>query len=294
MLGRSIFSIGTCILLVGLNSVEAQPAHSHGGSFQGFHGHAGRGRVSGQGWPIFLGFGTTGMYAPFPPILFVGPSMFFPADWMMNQPLPGRGPFLPAPPPALVGRRPAANVPPEPVKRSDPTRSKQLMTVGDRLFRAGNFKRAEERYHQALRAAPDLAAPHIRLAQIAIARVNYAEAADRLRHAETAQPGWIITAADIQSIYAEPAAFAQTVTRLESYLQLHPDDRDAWLVLGAQWFLTGRTAKAADVFRRLNDPKRKSDVALSAFLDASNLQRDKPAKTGKDEGFDAANPPAAR
>jgi len=212
--------------------------------------------------------------------------MFFPSgDWMMGQPMMGRGPLLPAPPPDLVGRRPAANNPPAAVKRGDPARSNQLMTVGDRLFRAGNLKRAEERYQQALRAAPDLAAPHVRLAQIAIARGNYAEAADRLRQAETTQPGWIITAPDIQSIYAEPTAFAQTVTRLESYLQLHPDDRDAWLVLGAQWFLSGRTAKSADVFRRLNDPKRKSDVALSAFLDASNQQRDKASKPGNDGGF---------
>lgn len=131
-------------------------------------------------------------------------------------------------------------------------------------------------------AAPDLAAPHIRLAQIAIARGNYSDAADRFRQAELAQPGWIVTAPDIQSIYAEPAVFARTVTRLESHLQLHPDDRAAWLVLGAQWFLSGRTIKAADVFRRLNDPKRKPDLALSAFLDASNQKRDKVPRRADD------------
>jgi len=235
------------------------------------------------------------MYTPIAPILLVGPSMFFPpGDWMIGQPMMNRGPLLPPPPLGLVGRRPAADKPADAVKRGDPARSAQLMTLGDRLFRAGNFKRAEERYQQALRAAPDLAAPHVRLAQIAIARGNYSEAADRLRRAETAQPGWIITAADIQSIYSEPAAFAQTVTRLESHLQLHPDDRDAWLVLGAQWFLTGRTAKAADVFRRLKDPKRKSDVALSAFLDASNQDRAKAAEPGRDRRTNAAKPQPER
>jgi len=146
------------------------------------------------------------------------------------------------------------------------------------LFRAGNLKKAEERYQQAMRAAPDLAAPRIRLAQVALARGNYTEAANRLREAETAEPGWIITAPDIQSIYGEPAEFSRNLSRLESYLQVHPDDRDAWLVLGAQWFLTGRTAKAADVFKRLDDPKRKPDVALAAFLDASNQAGEKPAK----------------
>jgi hypothetical protein len=302
MLGRIIFTIGTCIFLVGVVSVDVQAAQSRGGSSRGFHGHGGRGRVNGQGWPVFLGTGAGGIYAPFPPIFSVGPTLFFPVgDWNMGQPMLRGGPLLPAPPPDRVGHGPEANIPPVPAKRSDPARSSQLTTVGDRLFRAGNLKRAEERYQQALRAAPGLAAPHVHLAQLAIARGNYAEAADRLRQAETAQPGWIISAPDIQSIYAEPAAFAQTVTRLESYLQVHPDDRDAWLVLGAQWFLTGRTAKAADVFRRLNDPMRKSDVALSAFLDASNqqrgkaaLQRDKPAYAGDDEGFGGVNPPPAR
>jgi Tfp pilus assembly protein PilF len=155
------------------------------------------------------------------------------------------------------------------------------------------LKRAEERYQQALRAAPDTAAPHIRLAQIAIARGNYSDAADRFRQAETVQPGWIITAPDIQSIYSEPTAFAGTTTRLASYLQIHPDDRDAWLVLGAQWFLSGRTAKASDIFRRLNDPKRKSDVALSAFLDASNQHRGKTPGPDVEQVFGSAKPEPA-
>jgi tetratricopeptide (TPR) repeat protein len=196
---------------------------------------------------------------------------------MAGQPMMGGGPLVAGPPPRLAGRDPADNNPPapapDPEPRSDPGRSNKLMTVGDRLFRAGNFKRAEERYQQALRAAPDLATPHFRLAQVAIVRGNYTEAANQFRKAETAQPGWIVTAPDVQSIYAEPSAFSRTVSRLESHLQLHPDDRDAWLVLGAQWFLSGRTARAADVFQRLNDPRRKADVALSAFLDASNQSR---------------------
>jgi hypothetical protein len=94
MLGRNIFRIGLWIILAGIPSVEAQSVRSHGGSFHGSHGFAGRGRPHGQGWPIFMGFGPSGMYAPFPPILFVGPSMFFPAgDWMMGQPMMGGGPL---------------------------------------------------------------------------------------------------------------------------------------------------------------------------------------------------------
>jgi tetratricopeptide (TPR) repeat protein len=147
------------------------------------------------------------------------------------------------------------------------------MTLGDRLFRGGNLKRAEERYQQAARADATQAAPYLHLVQIALARGKYAAAANRLREAETAQPGWIVTAPDIQAIYGEPAEFAHQIARLESYVQSHPQDRDAWLVLGAEWFLTGRTTRAADVFQRLNDPNRKPDIALAAFLDASNQAR---------------------
>jgi len=142
--------------------------------------------------------------------------------------------------------------------------------MGDRLFRAGKLRNAEERYLQAARLDIASAGPRVRLAQVALVREQYAEAAQRLREAETAQPGWIVTAPDIQAIFGEPAEFASRLARLESYLQAHPNDRDAWLVLGAEWYLSGRTARAADVFLRLDDPARKSDVALAAFLDASN------------------------
>jgi cytochrome c-type biogenesis protein CcmH/NrfG len=144
--------------------------------------------------------------------------------------------------------------------------------MGDRLFRGSNLKKAEERYRQAARLDHSSAAPRVRLAQVALSREQYSEAAMRLREAETAQPGWIATAADIQAIYAEPADFARHISRLESHLHVHPDDRDAWLVLGAQWYLSGRTARAADVFQRLNDPRRKPDIALAAFLDATKQQ----------------------
>ena len=211
-----------------------------------------------------VSFGWGGWYAP-PPILMMNPIGFFPFGTMLPPPMALRGPLLPPPPPGLMNPVPKMNAP-----RSDPVRAAQRVTLGDRLLRAGNVKKAEERYQQATRAAPELAAPRVRLAQIAFVRGNYTDAALRLREAETAEPGWIITAPDIQPIFGDPTEFARHIAKLESYIQSHPDDRDAWLVLGAEWFLTSRTAKAADVFERLNDPRRKPDVALAAFLDASN------------------------
>jgi cytochrome c-type biogenesis protein CcmH/NrfG len=171
----------------------------------------------------------------------------------------------PMPPPAFV-RAPAvahqANA-----QRIDGPKSEQLVTIGDRLFRAKNLKRAEERYGQALRADPGAAAPRVRLAQVALVRERYGEAAERFREAVAAEPGWLARAPDIQAVYGEPTEFNHQIARLESHLLLEPGDRDAWLVLGAQLYLSGQTRRAGDVFLRLTD--RQPDPALAAFLDAT-------------------------
>jgi hypothetical protein len=191
------------------------------------------------------------------------------------QPVYDRGTVAPLPPAGMFPpAEPQRPMPVVKVRRGDANRAAQMLTLGDRMFRLENWKRAEERYLQAARLDPGSAAPRVRLAQIALVREQYREAADRLREAEIAQPGWLINAPDIQSIYAEPSDFARRLAKLESYLHTHPDDRDGWLVLGAQWYLSGRAGRAADVFLRLSDPHRRPDVLLTAFLDATNQKRD--------------------
>jgi hypothetical protein len=151
--------------------------------------------------------------------------------------------------------------------KSDPAKASGLMTVGDNLFRAANYRRAEWRYEQAVKANPYVAAPRVRLAQVALIRGDYQEAAEQIRAAMMAEPGWLVHASDIQALFPEPADFAKTLAKLESHLQGNPNDRDGWLVLGAEWYLSGRVRQSADVFARLND--RKPDATLAAFLDAT-------------------------
>ncbi len=153
--------------------------------------------------------------------------------------------------------------------RPEPAKSDGLVTIGDRLFRAGNYRRAEDRYEQARRANPNSATPVVRLAQLALVRGFYKEAAEQFRAAMVAEPGWHVNAPDIQALYAEPADFARVISKLESHLQASPGDRDAWLVLGAQLYLSGKTRQAGDVFKRLHD--RKPDQVLASFLDATTL-----------------------
>ena len=150
---------------------------------------------------------------------------------------------------------------------SDPVKSDQFVKVGDRLFRAGNLKRAADRYEQAMRAAPDRATARVHLAQVELTRGNFAEAASLLRSAIAAEPGWLPRAPDIQAIYGEPAEFTRQIAKLESRVIVEPGDRDAWLVLGAELYLAGRTGRASDIFLRLSD--RQGDPALAALTAAA-------------------------
>jgi cytochrome c-type biogenesis protein CcmH/NrfG len=241
--------------------------HHHGG------GGIGLGAVS-SGWASWVPYG--------PPIVVVAPATLFPAGpplpmATIQQGLggvaPRQGANRPAPAATMPAMRPVAPAQPmvQQAQRNEPARSGQFVTLGDRLFRAGNLHRASERYEQALQANPDKAAPRLRLAQVALMRGNYTEAANRLREAQATEPGWLAHAPDIQSIYGEPADFAAPIAKLETHLQVHPNDRDAWLVLGAQYYLSGRTRQAADVFNRLTD--RPADPALTAFLNATTPQQ---------------------
>ena len=270
MSGRKILGVAVALLVSLASGAHAQHGGMHHASWHGGHGGGAHGNAISSYFAVggFYGGYYGGFYGGYAPMLAIGPGGFMPPiGWMGPSMMGGRGPLLPPPPPGVMGGR---DIKRTNLKSTDPVRSERLTILGDRLFRAGNFKRAEERYLQAIRSAPDLAKPRFRLAQIAMMRGQYDIAAARIRESETAQPGWIINAPDIQALYAEPADFSNNVARLETHLQANPNDRDAWLVLGAEWFLSGRTTKAADVFKRLNDPNRKSDVALAAFLDASN------------------------
>ena len=255
----SIVSRRTWSLLLGLLAAPG-PAFAHHPGHHGHH-HPYLGGGGGGG-----GYGYYGVPYYYPAAVYAPPPVFL---------VPGPGPAGPPVPPAMVGNPPAVMPMPDPgpaspaapSRKNDPAKAERMVELGDHLFRVGNISRATERYQQAARADDSSATPLVRLAQIALVRGKFADAADAFRAAESAQPGWLTTARDIQALYAEPADFAKQVARLETHLQAHPDDRDAWFVLGANWYLSGRVRKAADVFLRLSD--RQPDSALEAFLTAS-------------------------
>lgn len=297
-------------LLVGAGAIPAggfangcpHPCAGHGDPVAGFNHDASHGfqhDVSGgflnqgAGRPntinynpgIYFGYGVGGGFAFSPSLTVIGPGGLppfmgpfdangfgTPAMGMGMNFVGGRGPNLPAPPRGLVDAAPAR------ARRvTNPARAKEIVEVGDRSFRAHNIKRAEEKYLLAVKADPASPMPHVHLAQVSMARGQYQAAADHIRDAVTVagDGAWLANVADIQAIFAEPADFARQLARLETHLQANPNDRDAWFVLGAETYLSGRTRQAFDVFQRLTD--RRSDEALTAFLDASTPRTAVPA-----------------
>lgn len=262
--GRFAIAVGL-LAAVGADAARGQGHHGHWGAVSVGHGHQpGHGPHPGGGvWPPpFWGGG------PIRPPIFAGIGgvflpIYIPVPMPVAAPPIGGGLMLPAPAAPPTGWAPPAR----PKARPEPTKADTLVTLGDNLFRAGNNHRAEQRYLQAIQANPHSAKPCVRLAQLALVRGDYGDAADEFRAAMTAEPGWLINATDVQALFAEPGDFAKALAKLESHLQASPNDRDGWLVLGAEWYLSGRTRQAADVFTRLND--RKPDATLAAFLDAT-------------------------
>lgn len=221
--------------------------------------------------PILYVPGPNGWTPYAPPLIVVAPGGGFPPP----RPTSLLPPEPPEPVPVAPIRPPAPALVPRPTaRRADPERSAQLITLGDRHFRAKDLIRASNRYEQALTADPASGAPRARLAQVAVARRQYREAALRLHEAQAAEPGWLAWSDDVKGLYGEPAEFAALIGELETHLQAHPEDRDACLILGVELFLSGQTRQAADVLVRLTD--RKPDRVLAALLDATRTDPPEP------------------
>lgn len=246
-------------------------------------GWPGYGSILSQSAAYYYGAGSYGYFPYPPPMLLVGPGgggmggslMGVGSPWPPWAPLPLMAPAeVPAEPRTKpVSLRRDRN--PEPARarsrKSDPDRALELMTFGDRHFRNDDLHRAQERYEQALEADPDRAVIRVRLAQVAILRGDYIEAANRFREAYTTEPRWLDNPEDVQALYPEPADYRQMIAQIESHLQSRPGDRDAWFVLGAQWLLAGRPQRARDILLRLTDET--PDSTLRAFLKASRSER---------------------
>lgn len=241
--------------------------------------------------PIVTGFGPWGITAWSPPAIVMSPFVA-PVPARVAEPygfglgvvdaLPAL-PAAPTPPPNAAdfganranaaearreAERRAADAAPalrEAERQRLEQRYRDLLARGDRLFRAGMFPQATQRYREAFRANPESGDAPARLMQIELARGDYPEAFKWLNVAAAAGAAWLARAANVERAYGEPGDLDKILDGLEAHAQASPEDREVWTLLGAQYYLSGRVEKARDVFARLND--RKPDSTLQPFFE---------------------------
>ena len=160
---------------------------------------------------------------------------------------------------------------PAPAVRRDPARASASTSMGDKLARTGNIAAAVARYEQAAKADPVGAGPRLRLAEVAVRRARYADAAKRIRAATAADPHWAAAPPDLAAMYAGDAELAGVTAKLQTFVDAHPGDRDARLVLGVQHLVTGHSAEAAASFQALGG--QRPDPTLAALMATTDRGR---------------------
>lgn len=168
-----------------------------------------------------------------------------------QQPAPGRagenvannGP-VGAPEPLMA--RPHAFMPAEPSTVAQRQKSLHLQGQGDVWFRQQNFLQAYSRYKQAAGAAPDLAAPHFRMAYALMALQRFELAGPELQRGIKLDPQYPLRGESPQQVYGEEnrlaaAALPQTVA---AWVRQDIRSPDRLFLLGALLMISGDQARA--------------------------------------------------
>ncbi|MGL4465301.1 MAG: tetratricopeptide repeat protein [Planctomycetia bacterium] len=145
-------------------------------------------------------------------------------------------------------------------------RSRAAVDGGGRLFAAGSYLRAADRFKDAVRLHPDDAAPAFHLVQALVAVKKYVEAADALREGLRRDPDWLDAGFDPKVLYGDPADFDAHLGALALRVRTKAFDRPAVLLLAYQRMLTGDEAGARVMLDR-SLQLDEGDAAASRLVD---------------------------
>lgn len=159
-----------------------------------------------------------------------------------------------------------ADVPPAKIPDSPKAPAPSPLQQGQAAFDAGELGRATERFSAAVAAAPKLGDAHFQLAQVRMARGQYAEAVDAIRAGMKAVPDWANKPFRTSDLYlTQPKRFATDVADLKAATEANPADSTlAFLYAHHLWF-SGEKPAAAELFRKL-DGKVKDKELIAPFL----------------------------
>lgn len=147
----------------------------------------------------------------------------------------------------------------------------RLEGAGDRMFQAGHFARAAERYRQSLGPTPDNDEAKFKRGAALVAAGQFGEAGRVLRDTLRDRPDWPFVAHDLRALFPDDAAVAEVLEKLERESRRPDADNDVAFLRAYVLYFTGQRAAAEAVFR--NPPAGGSTTHYDVFREAIERQR---------------------
>jgi hypothetical protein len=147
------------------------------------------------------------------------------------------------------------------------------LTLGDRAFREGRYADAVHFYAKATELEPQVGVFSLVLSDALLATGDYGYAAFALRRALEIEPELVESDVDKRTFYSDPQEFDRQLATLELFLQDHPADQDARLVLAANYLFSGAPAAAVDLLQSdLAQPLAEDQAAQLILARAQAVQ----------------------
>ena len=145
----------------------------------------------------------------------------------------------------------------------------QYLTLGDQAFRDGRFADAVHFYARAVQFTPDNGVLWLVLSDGLFATGDYHYGAFALRKALALEPGLAESPVDKRDFYADAGDFDRQLAVLEGFVQDHPSDTDARLMLAANYLFGSRPAAAVDLIEGPGSEALRADAAAGVLLEAA-------------------------
>ena len=154
-----------------------------------------------------------------------------------------------------------AELPLEAKRNPDPKlEHSRQMELGRDAFAQAEFGRAQERFRQAVKAAPQQSAAHFSLAQSQFAVGKYREAVASILQGLKTRPDWPKARFQPRESYGNnPGLFDKHLQALKDALDARPDDAGLLFLYGYQLWFDGRSKEAIPILEkaleRTTDPE---------------------------------------
>jgi len=144
--------------------------------------------------------------------------------------------------------------------------TERYLSLGDRAFRENRFADAVHFYARAAELAPRQGVLQLVLSDALFATGDYRYAAYALRRAFELEPELFDSPVDKRAFYGDAELFGRQLAVLETYVEDHPADLDARLVLAANLYFGARPAAAVDLLEDTLSTALRTDPLATHLL----------------------------